>query len=458
MRQRGLLVALLAASTACAPKIVPAPVVVTPKFPDFLTPTVPASYAESPAAISEDRGWRFLQAGDLANAEREFALALRLAPEFYPAEASLGYLELARKNADAALAHFDRALARQNNDVPALVGRGQALVILKREADAAAAFEAALAVDPTLGDIRRRVEVLRFHGSEEDIARARQAARAGRPAEAIAAFTSAIQRSPESAFLYRELAAVERQERDDDRALEHFRRAVELDASDARSLVQIGEILESRGDFTGAERAYQAALAIEPGEALSAKLEHLRIRVELARLPEEYRAIAQAPLITRADLAALIGVRLAPLLQVALPHDAVLITDVRNHWALTWILAVTRAGVMEPFANHTFQPRAPVRRIDLAEAAGRLLGVIAARDRTRARAWESARERFSDLSAGHLAYPAASAAVAAGVLVMGPDTSFQPSKLVSGPEALAAIDRIQALAGPLMAARGHGGR
>src|SRR5262249_34302462 len=144
-----------------------------------------------------------------------------------------------------------------------LVGRGEALLALKRESDAAEAFEAALAVDPTLGEIRRRVEVLRFRGSEEDIARARRAARTGKPAEAIAAFKSAIRSSPDSAFLYRELAMVERQGGDADQALEHFRRAVELDGGDGKSMVQIGEILESRSDFAEAERAYQAALAVE---------------------------------------------------------------------------------------------------------------------------------------------------------------------------------------------------
>ena len=71
---------------------------------------------------------------------------------------------------------------------------------------------------------------------------------------------------------------------------------------------------------------------------------------------------------------------------------------------------------MEPFANHAFQPRAVVRRIDLAQAVGRLLARVAAANPARAQAWESARLKFADLAAGHLAYPAASVAVAAGVM------------------------------------------
>ena len=40
-------------------------------------------------------------------------------------------------------------------------------------------------------------------------------------------------------------------------------------------------------------------------------------------------------------------------------------------------MSVTRAGVMEVYANHTFQPAAIVRRGDLAQAASRVLALIA---------------------------------------------------------------------------------
>ena len=114
------------------------------------------------------------------------------------------------------------------------------------------------------------------------------------------------------------------------------------------------------------------------------------------------------PQITRGELAALIGVRLAPLLQPDRRVDAEPITDVRGDWAASWILAVARAGVMEPFANHAFQPRTVVRRIDLAQAVERLLSRIAPLKPAAAKAWESTRWPFPDLAPSHLAYPAAS--------------------------------------------------
>jgi Flp pilus assembly protein TadD len=423
-----------------------APVVTAPKFPEFVQPAIPSDLANSPAGQTFSRGWAFLQNGDLKLAERDFSAALAAAPGFAAAETSLGYVEIARKDPKAAVPHFERAIEHQPGDLAPLLGRAHALDALGREADALAAFEAALAVDPSLADVRRRVEVLRFRGAEQTIARARQLARQGHAAEALQAYASAIASSPESSFLYREAAAIERQTSNLAAALAHLRKAAELEPTDARSIAQIGEILEAQGDLEGAAKAYSDAQALEPSPDIERKLEALRDRAALASLPAEYRAIDQSPQVTRADLAALIGIRLSPLLNDRRP-DGVLITDTRNNWAATWIMNVARAGVMEPFANHTFQPRTVVRRMDLAQAVARLLSRVAALHPTQAKAWESARLKFGDLSPTHLAYPAASAAVASGVLKAGPDSTFQPNKPVTGAEALEAIAHLEALAG-----------
>ena len=448
------LAGLLAGSLACGPKTIPAPVVTTPKFPEFVQPPVPLALAGSRAIVNHERAWRFFQAGDVRNAEREIAAALKLAPGFFPAETAAGYLELSRKDAKAGLSRFDNAIELSGTYTSALVGRGQALVALGREAEAIAAFGAALAVDPSLTDLQRRIEVLRFRGLERDLAAARDAARSGRTAEATRAYQAAIESSPDSAFLYRELAGVERQMGATDLALANFRKAVELDPGDAASIAQIGETLEARGDEAGALGAYAESLALEFNEAVEARRDRLIAKAELAKLPEEYRAIEAADQVTRGDLAALIGVRLSALVLSMRSHEPVVVTDVRPHWAETWIMAVARAGVIEPFANHTFQPLALVRRADLAQAASRLLARIGTP--AQMRTWQNARAKFADISVGHLAYPAASVAVAAGVMVATPDGSFLPSRAVTGAEAVQAVQRLQTMAN--LAAARSGGR
>src|SRR3954469_7572058 len=200
-------VALVVVS-ACGPKTAPVAVVTAPRFPDFMRPVVPAAFADSPVAGAASRGWTYLQAGDLRMAEHELSAALKTQPAFYPAETSLGYVELARKDAKAALPHFDRALELNpaRADVSSLLGRGAALLALNRGEEALAAMESAPALDPSQTDLARRVEVLKFRNAEQVLARARDSARSGRLDEAAQAYTAAIASSPDSAFLYRELA------------------------------------------------------------------------------------------------------------------------------------------------------------------------------------------------------------------------------------------------------------
>jgi tetratricopeptide (TPR) repeat protein len=164
---------------ACAPRPGADLGVSAPKFPESVQPVVPPALANPGAAANQDRGWSFLQAGDLKSAEREFGAALVISGAFYPAEAALGYVALARKDARAALPHFDRALEQQRDYVAALVGRGETLLALNREPDALEAFEAAVAADPSLTDLQRRVEVFRFRELQQNLAGAREAVRSG---------------------------------------------------------------------------------------------------------------------------------------------------------------------------------------------------------------------------------------------------------------------------------------
>ena len=430
---------------ACAPRLAPAPVVTAPAHPDFVFPAVPSSLQQAPLTLRQQRGWQFLQAGDPRGARMEFQAALKAAPAFYPADAGLAWASLAEGATADALARFEQVLRRNPRYVSALVGRGDALAALGRADEAVAGFQAALAEDPTLADVKRRIEALTFRAQQQALETARAAAEAGRFDEAMAAYRRAITGSPESGFLYRELAAVERKQGRLEEALEHLERAAALDSSDARAWTQIGELLEESGDFPGAVTAYEKARALEPGADIEARVARARLGAELARLPAEYREVAAEKELTRGQLAALLGVRLPAVLREGQRREGVVLTDVRGHWAATWIMAVVRAGVMEPLPNHAFAPRGVVRRLDLAQVASRVLNVIAARRPALARQWQSTQPKVSDIPPSHLGYPAVAAVVAAGAMGLE-DGAFRPSRVVTGAEAIDVVGRLEVLA------------
>jgi tetratricopeptide (TPR) repeat protein len=445
-----VVLATLAVVAGCATRGTVPPVPTTLAHPEFVYPQVPASLAAGAGASRVDVGWRYLQVNDLKNADLEFGVALKLGPKLYPARTGQGYVALARRDYNAALKAFDAALEADGSYVSALVGKGQTLLAQDKTDLALAAFERALIVDPSLTDLNRRVEVLRFRNVQDVIDAAQSASKAGRLDDARRAYERAISLSPDSAFLYRELGQVEKRSGSTDQALEHLRRALELDANDAVALVEVGELLEARGDVVGAEDAYRKAASIDPGLNLSARIAAVAERAREARLPQEFRAALTTPQLTRGDLAALIGVRLDALLRRA-PTRQLVVTDTQRHWAAQWITETASAGIIEPFANHTFQPMATVRRGDLAAVVSRLVALIAESN-------PSVRERLSqrpaigDVPPRHLQYSAVTSVVATGVMPLVEGDRFQLSRQVTGQEAVEVIDRVRVLAATTLGA------
>ena len=433
----------LAALAGCAARMAP-PLPAALAYPEFMYPVAPAGRVAPEDSAAVDRGWRFLQNGDLRNAEREFTAAARRSPALAAAGTGNAYVALARDDFARALRTFNAVLTAAPMYVPALVGRGQAFLELKRDDEALKSFEAALAVDPSLPDLRQRVAVLRFRGLQALIESARTAASAGRLDEAAAAYERALAASPESAFLHRERAAIERKRRNDEAALEHLRRATEIDPADAVAFAQIGELLEAREDFTGAEAAYRRALELDPSPALTARITAVSDRAREAKLPVEFRTIASAAQLTRGDLAALLAVRLEDVVRRAPAREAV-ITDLGGHWAAPWITQVARAGLVEPYANHTFQPNEIVTRADLAAMVSRVIALLAA-ERPALRGFLTARPGIADMPPGHLSYPAAAVAVASGIMPLREGGRFESARPVSGAEAADVIARLRSLA------------
>ena len=443
MRRVVALGVLLLTAVGCASRV---PVVTTPAYPDFAFPTVPGEFIGTTEADRHQDAWAYLQFGDLEGADQRFTELVGQNPSFYPAEAGLGWVGLARGEHEVAVDRFERAIALAPAYVPALLGRGEALLANEQVDAALRSFEAALAAEPSLSRIQRVVQELRFTVMTEQLNAARSAAAGRRFEEAARAYERVIAASPESAFLYIELARVEQTRGDFAGALAHVRLANELDPGEPDGFLLEGELHEAAGELERAAAAYRRANALDPTDETERRLRRLRDLALLAGLPAEYREIPSKPTVTRGELAALVGVRLADLLEMTAGGRAVIITDSRNHWGNSWILAVTRARVMAVDAGYRFEPDRAVSRGELAEVVAALLALLTDDEPESARAWQTARPRFDDMGPGHLRYPSASQAVSAGVLQVREGNTFQPTATVGGVEAVEAIERLEALA------------
>ena len=111
--------------------------------------------------------------------------------------------------------------------------------------------------------------------------------------------------------------------------------------------------------------------------------------------------------------------------------------DARDYWGYAWILAVAQAGVMDADTNYRFRPEREVTRADLADVLVRVRRLSVGHVDPL-----PAAPRFSDLAPSHLRYPAASEAVALGLLAALEQNTFQPERVVTGAEAMDAVERL----------------
>jgi tetratricopeptide (TPR) repeat protein len=384
-----------------------------------------------------ERGWREVLDGETASAERRLLRLQRASPALGCTATAIAYARLRRGELERAALGFEEVLRLRPEDFSALMGAGAASVRLGNLERALGYYQRARAAEPDDPLAKRRVGEVRLQLTERWVSQARAAVGAGDTASAAALYGKALDIAPEIGGLRIELA--ELLERSGDRAAAIA--VLDRDPS-ADLLVQLrlGALLMSVGDHGRASAAYLRALARDPGNAEALKgSQEARRALELSGMPEEYRRIPEATRVTRADLAAILSLRVKALQR--LPEGQIEVAvDISGSWARAHIIRVVALDVMDLFPNHTFQPGTTVRRADVAAAAARVLDLLGA-PRGQALA-------ISDVARGNLQYEAVSRVVAAGLMDLSASGAFEPWRPVSGREALDVVDALARRTGP----------
>jgi tetratricopeptide (TPR) repeat protein len=433
-RRRILLVlgaALLA--SACAKRISPA----IPESEDYLFPTPQAGELSASEATALRRAWGDVMAGDAASAERRLQRLQRQGPGRPSVETALAYAELRAGRAEDAERGFVAALTRAPLFTPALVGAGSTAA-RRGDLDAALGFyKRAAAAAPSDPVVRKRLGALKLQLTERHLGRAQSALEASDLAAAIDEYRLALEAAPEVAGIRLALADLLQKAGDSSSAISVL-------ASDPRGERQVklrlaAVLVESR-QFEQALTVYRELLARDPADEIARAGEAAaREGLETSLMPEEYRQIPNAAQLTRADLAALLVVRVKALRRAA-AGDPQVAVDISGSWAREQILSALTLAVMDVYPNHTFQPGAIVRRVDLARAAGRILDRLG---------WpRAAAPAPVDMPRSHLDYDAVQYVLGAGLMGLTPAGAFEPWRPVSGSEAMEVVDALARLVGP----------
>lgn len=429
---RAVAALLLGALAACAHRP-PTPI---PEVEDYVFPT-PAANELSVGDLGRLRSaWNEILVADTSAALRHLAKLRRRAPERGSLETATAYAMLRAGSAEEALAGFERVLQRTPGYVPALVGGGSAAL---RRGDAEKAldlYRRAQTAAPHDATVRKRLAALKLQVADRHIGRAEAAATGGDLAAAAEEYRQALAAAPEVGGVRLSLADVLLKEADPEAAIA----VLSADpGADRQVQLRLGGVLLQQRDYARADDVYAALLGRDPGDAAArAGLKAVRDALEAATMPEEYRRIPDASRVTRADLAALLLVRIKALRR-APPGEPKVAVDISASWAREQIAAALALDVLDVYPNHTFQPGALVRRVDLARAVARVLDRVG---------WPLAGAATpTDMTRAHLDFDAVERALGAGVMTLTPTGAFEPWRPVTGREALEVVDAVARLIG-----------
>jgi Flp pilus assembly protein TadD len=394
---------------------------------------------ELPAAdkATLQQAWREVRAGDTAAAVKRYEALLRRHPGSAAARSGLGYARLRAGQTEAASQAFGKVLDERPQDVPALAGLGS-VAVRRGDLDGAVdLFRRAAGAAPDDAVVRKRLAALKLQVTDRRMAEAEAALERGDGEAAARAYTAALEAAPEVTDVRLALARLLAGRGERAGAIG----VLEADLSGERQvLLELGRLLCEQQEFARALEVYTRLLAHGPGdEEARAGQRRAREGLESAAMPDEYRAIAEAARVSRADLAALLAVRV-PALRRAGAGEPRVAVDISGSWARDQVARVLALGIMDVYPNHTFQPGAMVRRVDLARAAARTLDILR---------WPAGSAPApADMSSAHLDFAVVERVLAAGLMGLTPAGAFEPWRPVSGREAIDVVDAVARLSGP----------
>ena len=378
-----------------------------------------------------EEAWSSLENGHWSEASKKLRRLTRTRMPRPAVATASAYCVLRSGRYEEAQRLFDAVLSTHVPSPSALVGAALSATRRGRRDEALDLLRRASVAAPDDAIVRRLYAETRVLLTEAWVSDARTALEQGDIDTAIQAYDRTLAVAPEVAGVRLELA-----EAFLSRALP-VRAAEVLSAdptSDRALLLRLGQVLQGLQEFDRALAVYQGLLRRFPtdNEARRGLAETLRSK-ELLSLPEELRRLPSAPRATRADLAALLILRVAPLAGLP-PGEPEVAVDISGSWAREQIVRSLALRILDVFPNHSFQPGGGVRRGELAMAIAHVLDLLGIDS--------PSRPVLPDVPRNSPQYDAASRVVGLGLMETAAQGGFEPWRVVSGREAWDVVEAL----------------
>jgi tetratricopeptide (TPR) repeat protein len=244
--------------------------------------------------------WALQITGRPAEANRHYARAVELEPNYVSAHYNWGASLLEQGRMEEALFHLQTAVRLAPEHAAAHLNLGTALMRGDRVAEAITHFEAALRLNPgadahydlgvALDAVGQPAAAAEHFRAAESLPEAayqlgRLAEHAGNAAEAETHYARAIRLDPNHAAAHARLGLLFARSERLTRAVDELRTAVRLRPGDANGHANLGNVLLLQGDVAAAIASYESALRLRPDDP------RLRESLDLARQAQRAKAL-----------------------------------------------------------------------------------------------------------------------------------------------------------------------
>jgi Tfp pilus assembly protein PilF len=415
---------------------------VPPSFYVESLPTEKISQLSLEDRIVVEEAWARIKEGNGPRAEK---LLAKMGPKnpFYLV--GLGYVNFLNNQLPSAETFFKQELKNDPESTLAHAGLAQLYLKSGQEDQAFTEYLEVLKREPESPWATKEFESLKTRRTEEYARQAKAFLAAGQTEQARAAFLKLLDFSPKSLDTHLNLARLYKNDNQMSNALFHYNTAFGIDPKNKDVLKEYADCLLAAGQSGRSLDIYQKYLELDPAnKEVKDRVESLKNKLGIFELPSQYQAIPLSMAVTREEVAALIAVKFKGYLDNSEAKPPVII-DIATSWASRQIIQVAALGIMEGYANHTFQPRQAVSRAEMAEILVRLIDHLKTKGFKFIRQFPDEMIQISDVSPDNYYFQPIAEAVSLQLMELGPDKSFKPEMSLSGREASQVFDLIVSL-------------
>jgi Tfp pilus assembly protein PilF len=392
--------------------------------------------------IAAEEAWKNLRLGNASKAQKTIIRLGVDSPIYY---VGLGYVYFLLDDLLTAEEGFKAAIKHSPNLTLAHLGLAQLYQKTGQEDEAFSELREVLKREPSHPWAKQEFTTLKTKKTGDFLDQAKAFRAEGNIEKSKEAYLKALYYSPESTEAHLALSEIYKKANDLKSVLVHLRAANANEPSNKKILAEYAEALFKAEQYLKGLEIYENLQELEPqNKEIQERIESIKNKLGIFELASQYNIIPASVAVSREEVAALLAVKFKGILEDPVAKNPI-VTDISTSWASKYILKVTSLGILDVYANHTFEPKKTVTRAEMAEILLRLIDFLKKKGYKLIQQFSPERIQISDVAPDNYYYPLIAQIIAYQIMDLSPQKTFSPEQSLSGPEAIKILDIVLAL-------------